>query len=107
VSFRRLWMTCLEVLVSRSRSSSLGMYIKVVTELDHDGELAGQLAHVDSHCDAWRGSRDHDFAVQRRWGTEQKKDARNCCRKASVRLYMAHFMTLSSPRFRARSPHVQ
>jgi hypothetical protein len=27
------------------------MYVKVVTELDHDGELAGQLAHMDSHCD--------------------------------------------------------
>jgi hypothetical protein len=32
------------------------MYIEGVTELDDDGELAGQLAHVDSHyrrCREW------------------------------------------------------
>jgi hypothetical protein len=64
VSFRRLWTRYLEELVSCSRSSSLGMYIEVVTELYDDCELAGQLAHVDSHCDEkWRG-RNHSSFVE-------------------------------------------
>jgi hypothetical protein len=63
---RRLWRRYLGVFVSRSRSSSFGIYIEVVTELDHDSELAGQLAHMNRHYDVRRGSRNHNFPLQRR-----------------------------------------
>jgi hypothetical protein len=75
VSFRRLWTRYLEELVSCSRSSSLGVYIEVVTELYDDCELAGQLAHVDSHCDKkWRG-RNHSSSVENCPGSNKKSES--------------------------------
>jgi hypothetical protein len=75
VSFRRLWTRYLEELVSCSRSSSLGMYIEVVTELYDDCELARQLAHVDSHCDEkWRG-RNHSSFVENCLRSNKKSES--------------------------------
>jgi hypothetical protein len=51
VSSRRLWMRFLGVLVSCSCSFGSELYKRVVTKFDDDGELAGQLSHMDRHCD--------------------------------------------------------